>query len=930
MNFAKNGSRFQFTLLAMAVALAVTACGQKSGGNDLIKQAEADVAKGDFASAEIRLKNALQANPDDPASRLSLGKINLSMARFAGAESESRRALELGSDPKAVYPLLLEALAMQGEHAKLVEDANKMRALPGLESRAQATALVYAGRGQFGLKDSSAANASFDQALKLDADSVDAKVGHLVVQIATGKDLNAAKAATETLRAGAPNNAQVQALAGTLFRMEGKLPEALLAVQKAVELKPYDLEQRAGLTKTLIDLREYAQADLQVQTLNRLASGRPLVAYLAGLSAFQQGHLQTAREYLQRFVDLAPDFAPGLELAGEVAFQSGELGLAEKYAKALITSQPKLLSGPRLLASVYLASNSPEKALTVLAPLVQAKTNAPEILVLTGEALIKTGDTVKGIQFLDAAVSASGDSTRLKVVAATARLGTGADAMGLQMLEAAALPNQSPQADLAIARSLANAKQYDKALVLAQRFSQAQPKDAAGPYTEGMIAAARGPSDDAYKAFARALVLNPFYLPAADALAQLDLGKNKLDDAKGRYAAILKANPKHVGAYLSLARLSALAGGAEAEALGYFKQAREADPSSTFPVMELARYYFSTSQAMSAVTLLEPVVQSNPKDAALIETLATAYEKTGAYAKAITLLEREIQANTLSGALNYRVGVLRMRLPDFNGALASFKRAEELQPNAIEPKVAIASTLFTAGKRAEAYVMAKALQASTPTSAVGPSLQGDFFDADNKPDEALAQYRRAFEISKNSTTANKLYGALQKAKRSDEAKSHLALWWSASQPKDVATMLAASDLLLDRKEWKETVAVLNEVLKVNPKSPAALNNAAIAVHHLKEPKALQLAQRAYQIEPQNYAIMDTYGWILVEQNQVDEGLKLLKVAALKAPRSPGVRLHLAQAFAKSGDLKSAQAEAQNALKNNPDPDQKLQAERLAN
>jgi cellulose synthase operon protein C len=130
MNFAKNGSRFQFTLLAMAVALAVTACGQKSGGNDLIKQAEADVAKGDFASAEIRLKNALQANPDDPASRLSLGKINLSMARFAGAESESRRALELGSDPKAVYPLLLEALAMQGEHAKLVEDANKMRALP--------------------------------------------------------------------------------------------------------------------------------------------------------------------------------------------------------------------------------------------------------------------------------------------------------------------------------------------------------------------------------------------------------------------------------------------------------------------------------------------------------------------------------------------------------------------------------------------------------------------------------------------------------------------------------------------------------------------------------------------------------------------------------------------------------------------------------
>jgi tetratricopeptide (TPR) repeat protein len=284
----------------------------------------------------------------------------------------------------------------------------------------------------------------------------------------------------------------------------------------------------------------------------------------------------------------------------------------------------------------------------------------------------------------------------------------------------------------------------------------------------------------------------------------------------------------------------------------------------------------------------------------------------------------------LSGVLNYRVGVLRMRLRDFAGALTSFKRAQELQPSAVEPKVAIASALFSSGSRAEAFAAAKTLAEQNPKSAVGSSLLGDFFEADGKAAESLAAYQRAFSLSKSPATAFKVYRALHANQRADEARSHLRAWWPASQPSDVATMISASDILLDKQDWKEAAAVLNEVLKVNPRSAAALNNAAIAVHQLKEPKALQLAERAYQLEPQNYAVLDTYGWVLVEQGRVDEGLKLLRVAIQKASKSPGIRLHLAQALAKLGDKQQAQAEAKLALQNNPDAQTKAQAERLIN
>jgi cellulose synthase operon protein C len=141
-------------------------------------------------------------------------------------------------------------------------------------------------------------------------------------------------------------------------------------------------------------------------------------------------------------------------------------------------------------------------------------------------------------------------------------------------------------------------------------------------------------------------------------------------------------------------------------------------------------------------------------------------------------------------------------------------------------------------------------------------------------------------------------------------------------------MLQVSELLLTRKDWKETVAVVNQVLKVSKNNTAALNNAAVAMHQLKEVRAVELAQRAYELEPNNFVIQDTLGLILLEQGKVTEALVLLKSAASKASRNAEVRLHYAQALAKKGDVPAAKQEANAALQNSPAPDVKTAAEAL--
>jgi cellulose synthase operon protein C len=629
---------------------------------------------------------------------------------------------------------------------------------------------------------------------------------------------------------------------------------------------------------------------------------------------------------LQKVVGAAPDFLAAIELAGETALRTGELSIAERHAKSLTEKAPESLAGPRLLATTYLAMNSPERVLTTLRPLLVAKTLDPAILALAGDAFVRTGDAKRGIEFLDAAAASSGNAVGLNLAAANARIGVG-DASGLQMLEAMAMRSDSPMMDLSVANSLGNAKKFDKATVVVNRFIAARPKDPAGPSTLGSILMAQGQTDAAAKSFAQALALNSSYMPAIDALAGLDFSAGKPDAAKARYTALVAQDPKNVSGYLALANLNARTGGEIAQTLAYFKQAREADPGSNLGALAQAGYLIQTSQAEAAVAVLEPLIQTGNADVAVFDSLATAYEASGSVPKAIVLLEKQLQANPNSSSLNSRIGALRLRLSDFSGALTSFKRAEELQPNAVEPKMLIAGTLYTVGKRAEALTLANALQVQFPKSPAGAALAGDFLAADGKTSEALGLFKKAHELGSNPGTAFKLYRGFYLNNNAAEANAFLRSWWTAN-PTDTATMMAASSLLIDRKEWKEAVAVLTPVLKSDKDNPGALNNAAIATHWLKEPKAIQLAERAYQLLPNNVSVLDTYGWISVEQGKVDQGLKLLKEAVAKSPNNPEYRLHLAQALNKKGDKTASQAEAKSLLQGNLPPEMKAEAEKL--
>jgi predicted Zn-dependent protease len=110
----------------------------------------------------------------------------------------------------------------------------------------------------------------------------------------------------------------------------------------------------------------------------------------------------------------------------------------------------------------------------------------------------------------------------------------------------------------------------------------------------------------------------------------------------------------------------------------------------------------------------------------------------------------------------------------------------------------------------------------------------------------------------------------------------------------------------------------------------AYNNLAWLLSELNAPNALEIAEQAYKLSPDNPGVQDTFGWILVNQGQAKRGLELLKKAFAKAPDQLDIHWHLAAAYHKAGDRANALANLELLLGSNRDFSQKQDAIKLFN
>ena len=101
------------------------------------------------------------------------------------------------------------------------------------------------------------------------------------------------------------------------------------------------------------------------------------------------------------------------------------------------------------------------------------------------------------------------------------------------------------------------------------------------------------------------------------------------------------------------------------------------------------------------------------------------------------------------------------------------------------------------------------------------------------------------------------------------------------------------------------MAAYESLLELTPSNVVALNNLAWIYHEDGDQRAMQLAKRAYELQPENGAIADTYGWILFKSGKTEESLQVLKKAHELQPDSQEIAMHLAEAYKATGNTAEA-------------------------
>jgi putative PEP-CTERM system TPR-repeat lipoprotein len=351
------------------------------------------------------------------------------------------------------------------------------------------------------------------------------------------------------------------------------------------------------------------------------------------------------------------------------------------------------------------------------------------------------------------------------------------------------------------------------------------------------------------------------------------------------------------------------------EATSWYEKGSAANPEAVNPALKLGMHYLQTNQAPKALTLARKFQPANPTNAEVLELLGQAQvatkDTTGAletYSKLATLLPKSPQ-------VQMRLAGVHMLQQNNSAAADDLKRAVELQPDFVPARLAQIELAMRNKRPEEALDIARQLQKQNAKLPVGYAVEGDLMMAQNKPAQALPAYEKAVAINKAPELKIKTLQAMTLSGKAKEAQIR-AIQWQKENPDDVALGMFVAEGNLARKDFKSAIIQLQDLLKRNPNNPAALNNLAWAYQQEKDPRALETAEQALKLAGDNPGVLDTLGWLLVEQGNTARGLPMLQKASGMAPDAPEIRYHLAVGLHKSGDKQNARKELDKLLADN--------------
>jgi tetratricopeptide (TPR) repeat protein len=349
-----------------------------------------------------------------------------------------------------------------------------------------------------------------------------------------------------------------------------------------------------------------------------------------------------------------------------------------------------------------------------------------------------------------------------------------------------------------------------------------------------------------------------------------------------------------------------------------FERAVALQPDMVEAGLALVRMEIGAGNSQRARVRLKDILHSHPDHRQAMELFFGLDLADGDWNHAASILSRLRQLEGDSAALLMAEGKLYESQKDFARAIAAYERAVIMAADAQEPLVAVVQLDLHNKQPERARRRLEAIIAAHPNHPYAHGLMGEVLSLIGRQDSATAHFSEATRINPTWVTPlARLGDSLAFTGTGGQRDSNIERRLVANPSSEELHMLLAS-VLASQGQVDEAIMAYDAVLRMNPRNIFSANNlASLLADHKSDAPHLErafLLSREFEKEAPHPLFLDTLAWVRLKMGHLEDAVRIMRQAIVKAPDLPILNYHLGAALYQSGRNVEAKVYLAKALK----------------
>lgn len=697
----------------------------------------------DMEAALKSYGDAVSFHPNDQAARLALASAQITAKKFDLAQKNLDIVTKaLPNYPSANYLNALLQFTLGNNKGAFDAIQKVLAAIPD-----HPPSLILAGAIQYALGSQVQAELNTRKFLSFYPNNIYGRKLLAAILLKANQPTKAVEALEPLLSRSDITDPQVFSLAGNALIEAKQFPKAVEYLTRSAEMKPADLAVKTALGYGQLATGDVDRAISSFQSIVKLDTNNINAETFLILSYISKQEYQQAIDAASAMTQKDPNNGAVHNLLGGAYLAKKDFKAARESFEKALKLQPGLASPAINLAKMDLSENKPDDAKKHLTDLLAHDPKNSDALLALANIEFFEGHPDAGSRWIDTASKENPQLLIPKILQIRYLLQRGEAQRAANLArEVDAANPRSPEVLTLLAQSQIAVGDRSGAVSTYGRLANLQPTDARIPLEVARIEASDGHTTAASAAIAKALLINPDFLDAQVARAQLDIRTAKFDEAREIAAKIQKkpgfaatgfiiagdawmAQKKYERAiksfesgfaaeksWVSITKMhQALAqGGRNKEADDLLQSWLTDHQDDRLTRLYAAAYYQSTGATQKAEQLYQDVVRLDPNNAIALNELALILHAKKD-PRALDFAERAYKLAPTSDSVADTLGWILVDGGDQTRGRQLLEKVVSSSPGNSEARYHLAVALFRAGDKERARSELKQALSSSKT-----------------------------------------------------------------------------------------------------------------------------------------------------------------------------------------------------------------------